>query len=222
MNTNARKCPACGGEMELSYANKCMICPFCDTHVDVEFPDDGNTGLLDEKMFDFLWQLDSLKQYENVVKNIESLRYCLNELKTTDNIAEYIRTALISDSDVAAEGVNQYRIDKIMPKIADQIAPGERIIVYGNEGIFTHGKEFFVTTDQRSIFVKGKRKQSVPHREVSVMKLNPNGGYPRWRLNNREECYFSAFGNKYQLQGAIAALICLYAWNARKAKIKMM
>ena len=89
---DTRKCPSCGAEMELSLSNKCMICPFCDTHIDVEITDEGNTGLLDEKMFDFLWQLDSLKQYENVVTNIDSMRYCLNDLKSAESVADYIKT----------------------------------------------------------------------------------------------------------------------------------
>lgn len=219
---DTRKCPSCGAEMELSLSNKCMICPFCDTHIDVEITDEGNTGLLDEKMFDFLWQLDSLKQYENVVTNIDSMRYCLNDLKSAESVADYIKTALISDSDVATEGIHQERIDKVMPKIAGLIQPGEHIIVYGDEGIFFHGKEFFVITDKRSIFVNGKKINSIPHSEVSVIRLNPNGGYPRWLLNNRSEFYISGIGTKYKLLGAIAALICLYSWDSRNAKIKLM
>lgn len=219
---NTRKCPSCGGEMELSVSNQCLICPFCDTHIDVEIKDDGNTGLLDEKMFDFLWQLDSLKKYENVVASIDSMRYCLNHLKSTDSVAEFIRTALITDTDVAAEGINQERIDMVMPKIAQLIAPGEHIIVYGDDGIFSRGKEFFVITDKRSVFVNGKKINTLLHSEVCVIRMNPNGGYPRWMLNNRDELFISGVGNKYRLQGAIAALICLYSWNTRKEKIKLM
>ncbi len=219
---NTRKCPCCGAEMELSFSNKCLICPYCDTHIDVDITDDGNTAQLDEKMFDFLWQLDSLKKYEKAVESIDSIRYCLNHLKSTDSIADYIKTALISDTDVAAPGVNQERINYVIPKITGLIGLGERIIVYGDEGIFSRGKEFFVITDQRSIFVKGKQINSVSHRDISAIRLNPNGGYPRLQLNNRQELYISGIGNKYKLQGAIGALICLYAWNARKTKIKLM
>ena len=157
---NTRKCPSCGGEMELSISNKCLICPFCDTHIDVDMQDDGNTGMLDERMFDFLWNLDSLKQYDNVIAVLDSMRYCLNSLKTRESVSKYIRTALLTDEDVASEGINQKRIDKIMPKIAELIEPGERIIVYGDDGILSRGKEFFVITDKRSIFVN--RKKRVP------------------------------------------------------------
>ena len=133
---NTRKCPSCGGEMELSISNKCLICPFCDTHIDVDIKDDDNTALLDEKIFDFLWQLDSLKKYEKVVEGIDSMRYCLNNLKSTDSIIDFIRTALITDTDVASEGINQERIDKIMPKIASLIEPDEQIIVYGDRTLY--------------------------------------------------------------------------------------
>ncbi len=217
---DTRKCPSCGGEMELSLSNKCLICPFCDTHIDVDMQDDGNTGMLDERMFDFLWNLDSLKQYDNVIAVLDSMRYCLNSLKTTESVSKYIRTALLTDEDVASEGINQKRIDKIMPKIAELIEPGERIIVYGDDGILSRGKEFFVITDKRSIFVNGKKTGAVLHREISAMRLNPNGGYPRWLLNNQDSFAVTGIGNKYRLQGAIAALICLFAAEQRGGKEK--
>ena len=221
---NTRKCPSCGGEMNLSISNKCLICPFCDTHIDVEIQDDGNTGMLDEKMFDFLWNLDDLKQYENVIAVLDSMRYCLNNLKTAERVSQYIRTALLTDEDVASEGINQNRIDKIMPKITELIEPGERIIVYGDDGIFSRGKEFFVITDKRSIFVNGKKTGSILHREISAVRLDPNGGYPRWKLNNQDSFAVTAIGNKYRLQGAIAALICIFAAEQQggREKIKLL
>ncbi len=208
--------------MELSLSNKSLICPFCGTHIDADITDYGNTGMLDEKMFDFLWQFDNLKKYENVVMSIDSMRYCLYQLKSTDSIEDYIRTALITATDVAALGINQERIDKVMPKIAQLIEPGEHIIIYCDDGIFSRGKEFFVITDKRSIFVKGKKRDAVLHSAVSAIRMNPNGGYPRWLLNNRYEFAITGIANKYRLQGAIAALICLYSLDARHDKIKLM
>ena len=221
---NTRKCPSCGGEMELSILNKCLVCPFCDTHIDVNIQDDGSAGMLDEKMFDFLWELDSLKQYDNVIAVLDSMHYCLNSLKTAESVSQYIRTTLLTDEDVASEGINQKRIDKIMPKIAELVEPGERIIVYGDDGILSRGKEFFVITDKRSIFVNGKKSDAVLHREISAMRLEPNGGYPRWKLNNQDSFAVTGIGNKYRLQGAIAALICLFTSEQRgdKEKIKLL
>ena len=218
---NTRKCPSCGGEMELSIMNKCLVCPFCDTHIDADIQDDGNTGMLNEKMFDFLWKLDSLKQYDNVIAVLDSMRYCLNSLKTAESVSKYIRTTLLTDEDVASEGINQKRLDKIMPKITELVEPGERIIVYGDDGILSRGKEFFVITDKRSIFVNGKKTDAVLHREISAMRLDPNGGYPRWKLNNQDSFAVTGIGNKYRLQGAIAALICLFAAEQRREKEKI-
>lgn len=65
-------------------------------------------------------------------------------------------SVLLTDEDVASEGINQKRIDKIMPKITELIEPGEHIIVYGDDGVFSRGKEFFVITDKRIIFVNEK------------------------------------------------------------------
>lgn len=155
---------------------------------------------------------------------LDSMRYCLNSLKTAESVSEFIRTALLTDEDVASEGINQNRIDKIMPKIAGLIEPGEHIIVYGDDGIFSRGKEFFVITDKRSIFVNGKKTGSILHREISAVRLDPNGGYPRWKLNNQDSFAVTAIGNKYRLQGAIAALICIFAAEQQggREKIKLL
>ena len=107
---------------------------------------------------------------------------------------------------------------------AELIEPGERIIVYGDDGIFSRGKEFFVITDKRSIFVNGKKTGSILHREISAVRLDPNGGYPRWKLNNQDSFAVTAIGNKYRLQGAIAALICIFAAEQQggREKIKLL
>ena len=217
-----RKCPSCGGEMELSVSRKCMVCPLCDTQIDVEIKDDGNGALPDTGMFEILWNIKELKKYENVMTCLDSLSYCLNSLKTVDSVTEYIRTTLINDEDVASEDINQNRIDKILPKIADLIDVDERIIVYGDDGLFIRGKCFFVVTERRSIFVDGKRRNTVLHSDVFAMRLDPNGGYPRWKVNNQEAQYIPGVGTKYRLQGAVAALICLYAKEHCSDKIKLL
>lgn len=217
-----RKCPSCGGEMELSFSDKCLVCPFCGTHIDAEITDDGNGSLLDTKMFDILWDIKALKQYENVVTCLDSFCYCLNSLKNADSVAKYIRTALINEEDVASEGINQHRLDKIMPKIAELLDTDEHIIVYGDDGLFARGKCFFVVTDRRSIFIDGKKKCSLLHSDVTALRLAPNGGYPRWKVNNQDAQYISDIGAKYRLQGAVAALICLYAGQHSSEKIKLM
>ena len=217
-----RKCPSCGGEMELSVPQKCLVCPFCDTHIDVEIEDDGNGALMETNMFEFLWNIDSLKQFENVVTSLDSFRYCLNSLKTVDSVTKYIRTTLINDEDVASEGINQNRIDKVMPKISGLMDIGEHIIVYGDDGLFSRGKCFYVVTDKRSIFVDGKKTSSVLHNDVAALRLDPNGGYPRWKVNNQNAQYIPGVGTKYRLQGAVAALICLYASEHNSEKIRLM
>ena len=71
---NKRKCPSCGAEMELSLSNKSLVCPFCNTHIDADITDYGNTGMLDEKMFDFLWKFDSLNKYVLLPESSEKHR----------------------------------------------------------------------------------------------------------------------------------------------------
>lgn len=89
---------------------------------------------------------------------------------------------------------------------------------------FPEEKSFFVITDKRSIFVNGKKTGSILHREISAVCLDPNGGYPRWKLNNQDSFAVTAIGNKYRLQGAIAALICIFAAEQQggREKIKLL
>jgi len=56
------------------------------------------------------------------------------------------------------------------------------------------------------------------------VRLDPNGGYPRWKLNNQDSFAVTAIGNKYLLQGAIAALICIFAaeQHGGREKIKLL
>ena len=208
--------------MELSVSNNCLVCPFCDTHIDVEIRDDGNGALLDTRMFDILWDIRALKKHENVMTCLDSFCYCLNSLKTVDSVTKYIRTALINDEDVASEGINQNRLDKIMPKISDLLDMDEHILVYGDDGLFARGKCFFVVTDRRSIFVEGKRRNTVLHSDVASMRLDPNGGYPLWKVDNQDAQYIPGVGPKYRLQGAVAALICLYAREHCSDNIKLL
>ncbi|MBO7396274.1 MAG: hypothetical protein J6U16_09210, partial [Ruminococcus sp.] len=88
--------------------------------------------------------------------------------------------------------------------------------------LFARGKCFFVVTEKRSIFVEGKRRNTVLHSDVSALRLDPNGGYPRWKVNNQDAQYIPSVGTKYRLQGAVAALICLLAGEYHSEKIKLM
>jgi hypothetical protein len=218
-----RKCPICGGEMKLEVATRSWVCPFCDSHFDAEIKDEDINRTLDGSMFDFLWDTGELER-DRVKESLDSFRYCINQLSTSKKVIDYIRTSLISDSDVATEDINSYRIDKIRPKISGELDGGESIIVYGDQAIFVRGKEFYVITDKRSIFVNGKRIETIKHSDVNAMRLNPNGGYPRWEVNNRSFCYLSGIGTKYKLQGAVAAAICLLRFEQgdRGERIKLM
>lgn len=65
---------------------------------------------------------------------------------------------------------------------------------------------------------------AVSHHEISALRLDPNGGYPRWKLNNHDSFAVTGIGSKYRLQGAIAALICLFAseQHGGREKIKLL
>lgn len=51
-----------------------------------------------------------------------------------------------------------------------------------------------------------------------------SGNNPRWKLNNQDSFAVTGIGSKYRLQGAIAALICLFAseQHGGREKIKLL
>ena len=97
-----------------------------------------------------------------------------------------------------------------MPVLETVIDSGERIIVYGNKGILSKGKEYFVVTDRRSVFVKKKDVKTVLHTDIDSLKVEDcgncyiNGDYNKGFVN------LDANGT---FQGALIALICMYAFE---------
>ena len=86
----------------------------------------------------------------------------------------------------------------------------------------SYGKSKKKLSIRKVIWNNGKKTGTVAHSEVIALRLDPNIGSPRWKLNNQDSFAVTGVGNKYRLQGAVAALICLYAWDANKEKIKLM
>lgn len=226
METN--KCPNCNGQMKLSKAKGKWECPYCGVQFEEDIQQDkivnqdavlkGNG--LNPQLFYFERDLRETDHYKQTQESIKELKYCINELETAEEVEEHIRAHLLDDEDVASEGINQKRIDAIRPVIAPDLEPGERIVFYGDDGVISRGKDFFVVTDRRSIFVAKKKHKVLCHKDVDAIKLDA-GGYPGWHLNGDYEKNISPVGNKFRLPGAVVALICLYAFEEEPDRRKI-
>ena len=219
MSDKTNICPGCSARMTLSGDGKKWICEYCGTEVLI-----SAESSLDDSRFDivndparFIDRVHSMESYSHML-------YCLNNLGNTALVEQHIRSSLLNDEDVAAMGINQGRIDDVMPRITSVMESGERVLVYGDNGLFARGKDCFLVTDKRSIFVKKKSVRTVCHRDIDSIRFNGDTSYPGWWLNNNMDQNITPVGNKYQLQGAIVAMICMLAWegNADYNKIKLI
>ena len=86
------------------------------------------------------------------------------------------------------------------------------MIVYGNKGILSRGKEYFIVTDRQSIFVNKKKIKTVLHSDIDSLLIE---GCGNCYLNEDYEKGFINFDAKGTFQGAIIALICMLSFEAQ-------
>ena len=113
--------------------------------------------------------------------------------------------------DISVKGVREDQIVKAMPLLETVMDPDERVIVYGNKGIFSKGKEYFVVTDRRSIFVKKKEVKAVLHTDIDSLKIEDCGNCS---INDDYGKSFINLDAKGTFQGALLALICMLSFEA--------
>lgn len=227
-----KRCPNCSAQLNLNRARRQWECPYCGSAFEVSEQQDmqepaqaqeqreyGRRRVSDILYFDK--DMRAAAGQKNTGELIKSMNYCIEELGSPEAIANYIRKSLINDEDIASEGVNQKRIDAIRSIIAPEMNSDEHVIVYGDNGIFSRGKDFFVVTERRSIFVDRKKCRTVLHRDIGSIQLDDGNDLPSCRLGGNYATSITAVGNKYQLEGAIIAMICLSAFEEDPGRTKI-
>ena len=157
---NYNRCPNCGGKMDLSKNRKSMVCPYCDSEFLLNQPaaaseaaEAPGASLLDDRRYDVRWDYEYLSNYnKDVSESLNSLIYCASELVTSDEIIKYMRRNLLNDSELAGEGVNEGLLSELKARFSGIFLPDEKIIAYGNTGIFSKGKEVGFFARFRSAF----------------------------------------------------------------------
>ena len=218
---NYNRCPNCGGKMDLSKNKRSMICPYCDSEFllnqPTASPETGEApgaSVLDDRRYDLRWDYGYLSNYnKDVSESLNSLIYCANELVTSEDIIKYMNRTLLNDSETAGAGVNEGLLSELKARFSGIFLPDEKIIAYGNTGIFSKGKEGMVITNKRTIFAGKKKHKELMHKDIHSVRVEIGMKLPAYYLNGSLDYYLMTMGSHFKLQGAMMALALAYAWE---------
>ena len=210
-----KKCSQCGGNLEHLRIQRVWSCPFCGARYEDVLREGQSLPAeyfgLNEEVFSVENDLSKIMKKEGGAGCIRSIVHCMSAFENSEKVETYMTRKISFSDDISVKGVREDQIEKAMPLLKTLIDPDERIIVYGNKGILSRGKEYYVVTDRRSIFVKKKAVETVLHTDVDSLKIEDcgncyiNGDYDKGFVN------LDASGT---FQGAVIALICMFAFEA--------
>ena len=210
-----KKCDQCGGNLERLRVQKAWRCPFCGARFE-----EGNVENmvasaeyfgLNEEVFLLESDLSKVMKKAGGSGCIRSIVHCMSTLQTAVQVEEYMLKKMPFSDDISMKGIREENIEKAKAVLEQVMDADEHLIVYGNKGIFSKGKDYFAITDKRSIFVKKKDVKMVSHADLDSLKIEDcgncyiNGDYDQGIVN------LDANG---KFQGAIIALICMFSFEA--------
>ena len=223
------KCPNCSGKLALAKNRKRLVCSYCGS----EFPLDEATRneISDQPVnmdwFIYDWDLKSLQENDSCKTMIQAFIRTLNDYETSSGIESYMREYLMGFDDVSAYGIREEKMKDIVGRISSDLLPGERVVLYYDDGILIHGKTGVVITDKRTLFVDRRNVKSVMHVSIPFIEVSFSSGYPKVRLGDK---YGNDIGggcgfiSHFDLEGTVMALICAFAFEQRpdRPKIKLV
>ena len=211
-----KKCIQCGGNLERQPIKKVWRCPYCGT----EYEDEDREKTiapkeywgLNEEVFLVEKDLSKVMKEQSGAGVIQSIVHCMRAFEKASQVEDYMLKKLTFSEDISAKGVREDQIEKAMPLLEKVLESDERVIVYGNKGILSRGKEYFIVTDRRSVFVEKKRIKMVLHSDIDSLMIE---GCGNCYLNGDYEKGFVNFDAKGTFQGAVIALICMLSFEAQ-------
>ncbi len=210
-----KKCAQCGGNLTRIRMQKTWSCPFCGAQYKDEVPGDqpapDEYSGLNQEVFAVETDLSKIMKKEGGAGCIRSMVHCMNTFENAAQVEEYMLKKITFSDDISVKGVREDQIENAMPLIKSVTEPDERIILYGNKGILSKGKEYFMVTDRRSIFVKKKTVKTVLHTDIDSLQIETCGNC---YVNGDYDKGFVNLDAKGQFQGALIALICMLAFEA--------
>ena len=223
------KCPNCSGKLALAKNRKRLVCSYCGS----EFPLDEITRSeigdqpVNPDWFIYDWDIESIRNNKACDEVVKSFIRTLNDYETSSAIEAYMREYLMDFDDVSAYGIREEKLKGIAGRLARNLLPEERIVLYYDDGILIHGKTGIVVTDKRTFFVENKNVKEVMHAKIPFINVGFSMGYPKVRLGDK---YVNDIGggcalvSHFDLVGALMALICAFAFEERpdRPKIKLV
>lgn len=213
----SRKCPNCGGGLELSRSKTILECPFCGSKFEVEAEDKEKIAKkrnsLDEEIFCIERDLADARQKKQIGRCIDTIIYCMNELGTAEKIREHILKSLINGDNIASEEKNTALINAVRGRINAELTADEHIIAYCDLGIFSKGKEFTVLTDKRFLFFTKKKCTPASFDDIATLRLSDGGDIAAWYINGDLDKRIPSMEPTGQLTGAAVAFACLSAFE---------
>ena len=218
-----KRCPNCSGKLELSTSRKMMTCPFCGSEftVDEETRSAISEGFAEKDWFIYDWDFQKTKANRELDQSVTAFLRAINEFGTAAKIEEYMRNYLMKYDEVSAPGLREDKMIGIKSRIAGTIKPEERIILYDDDGLFTHGKTGTVITDKRTLLIEKKKITNISHSAIPYLLFEYSVGLPGVKLGERYANNIGIFNSHFDLQGTAAALICALSFEENPARPKI-
>ena len=220
------KCPNCSGKLALAKNRKRLVCSYCGS----EFPLDETTKSeisgqpVNMDWFIYDWDFERIKENDACKTVAQSFIRTLNEFETSSKIESYIREYLMGFDDVSANGIREENMRDVVRRLAPNFLPDERVILFYDDGVLIHGKTGIVITNKRTFFVERKAFRDVKHVTIPYINISCSMGYPIVRLGDKYKNDIgggSGFISHFDLEGAVTALICAFAFEERPDRPKI-
>ena len=240
------KCPNCSGKLEIAPNRKRLICAYCGS----EFPLDETTKQeigdqpVNKDWFIYDWNYEKVMANPDCNTVITAFVRGLNEYETSNKLETYIRDYLMNFEEASAEGIREDKMRGIVQRFAGSFLPGERVIIYNDDGIFVRGKTGTLVTTKRTFFIEKKAHKEIMHTAVPYInigysdhkELGPgeivhtaipyiNFGYsvglPEVKLGEKYANNIGTFNSHFDLMGSMAALIVKLAFEQKPDRPKI-
>lgn len=217
------KCPNCSGKLQLSSNRTKMVCTYCGG----EFTLDDTTKKevadtpITKDWFVYEWKYDVLKDDPKLGPVISAFVRTLNDYDSSSDVEQYMREYLMNFQEISAPGLREDKMRDIIKRLTDIVNPDERIILYNDDGLFTHGKTGVVVTTKRTFFIEKKNIREAVHAAVPYFLFEVSTGLPVIKLGEKYANNISTFNSHYELMGTVAALICMYSFEQKPDRPKI-
>ena len=208
-----RKCIQCGGNLKRLRVQRIWQCPYCGARYEDDVQEIKAAPAeyfgLNKEVFKVERDLSETLKNPGGAGCIQSIIHCMETFETADQVEKYMLRLPFSD-DISVKGIREDQIQKAMPVLNTVMDLDERVIVYGNKGIFSKGKEYFAITNKRTVFVRKSDIKEVLHTDIDSIKIENcgncyiNGDYDKGLVN------LDANG---RFQGVIIAFMCMISFE---------